>query len=407
MLQDKKIALFMTGGIASYKAAELSRQLIKKGAHVRVAMTSGAQAFITPLTMQTLTKYPVLTDTFDETDPTLVQHIDLADWADVALVAPATANILSKMANGIGDEIVSTTLLAVHCPRVIAPSMNENMYYNLATQRNLRQLREDGYTLIEPAEGFLAEGYSGKGRLPDLSVIIEAVEDVVAVTKWKKILEGKNVLISAGGTLERVDPVRYISNDSSGKMGYSLAKAAKRLGANVRLVSTRPQLAVPHGVEVEYVESARDMQEAMEGSLAWSDYAVMAAAVSDYRVSHPSEQKIKSDGSDLTIHLTENPDILASLATKKTHDQTIIGFAAETEHVIKYAKGKLHKKKADWIVANDVSQEATGFNTDTNQVTLLSKEGQLIETGLLSKDDVALRIWKIIAEAEEDDSHGA
>ncbi|MDO4432814.1 MAG: bifunctional phosphopantothenoylcysteine decarboxylase/phosphopantothenate--cysteine ligase CoaBC [Aerococcaceae bacterium] len=400
MLTNKKIGLFITGGIASYKMAEFARLLIKAGAKVRVAMSASACEFITPLTLQVLTKHAVLTETFDERNPESVQHIEFADWCDLAIVAPATANILAKMVHGIADDIVSTTLLATQCPRLIVPAMNVNMYHNPATQRNIAQLQADGYTIMEPETGFLAEGYEGKGRLPELSRILTKAESVLARHTLPQCLTGKRVIISAGGTRERIDPVRYITNDSSGKMGYALAKVATWLGAaHVQLVSTAKQLAVPEDVAVTYVENASQLYSEMTQQFDQSDIVVMAAAVSDYRVSQPATQKIKKSPTELnlTLELAENPDILATLGKQKTH-QLVVGFAAETEKVLEYAQRKLIKKQADWIVANDVSQTGAGFNADTNQVYLLSAKGSVHELPLMTKQQVALEIWQRLME---------
>lgn len=397
MLENKKIGLFITGGIASYKMAEFTRQLIRKGAQVRVVMSQSAQEFITPLTLQILTKHHVLVDIFDEHDPTSVQHIELADWCDLAIVAPATANILAKMANGLADDIVSSVLLAVHCPRLIVPAMNTNMYHNPATQRNLTQLAADGYTVMEPDTGFLAEGYVGKGRLPELERILEKAEMVLAQTELPQVLAGKKVLVTAGGTIERIDPVRYISNDSSGKMGYAMARAATWLGAQVQLVSTNKNLTLPLGIGVTYVESAKDMQTAVEAAFEGLDFVVKAAAVSDYRVANSHQEKMKKSdtGDERTIELVENPDILAGLGARKTH-QTLIGFAAETQNLLEYASAKLEKKNADWIIANDVSQAGAGFNVDTNRVTILGKHNEKRALEQLSKLETALEVWKTI-----------
>lgn len=403
MLKDKRIGLFITGGIASYKMAELTRQLIKKGAHVRVAMTKGACEFITPLTMQTLTKAPVLIDTFDEKEAEIVQHVHLADWCEYAIIAPATANILAKMVHGIADEIVSTTLMALHCPRLIVPAMNSNMYLNPATQRNIKQLEQDGYEVMIPETGFLAEGYSGIGRLPELEIIVSQLERIVARYEKPQILKDKHIIISAGGTRERIDPVRYISNDSTGKMGYAMAQAAVDLGAKVTLVST-VNLIPPLGVKVKKVSSAIELYEVMTDLFEQQDIAVMTAAVSDYRVVNQEMQKIKkqANSSGLTLELIENPDILATLGSFKKSHQLVVGFAAETEKIEEYAKAKLIKKNADWIVANDVSRMDAGFNVDTNQVTLFGKKGQVIELPLQSKKEIAFSIWEEIMRNENE-----
>lgn len=398
MLTNKKIGLFITGGIASYKMAELSRQLVKKGAEVRVVMSQSATEFITPLTMQTLTKNPVLLDTFDEKDPSIVQHIHMADWCDYVVVAPATANVLAKMAHGLADEIVSTTLLAVHCPRLIVPAMNTNMFYNPATQRNINQLKQDGHQVMFPDKGFLAEGYEGVGRLPELTAIVSELEKLVAQNELTQLLKDKKVVISAGGTRERIDPVRYITNDSSGKMGYALAEAAVHLGAKVTLVSTVRNLTVPTGVDIQYVESAQSLFEVMQQALKKNDIAIMTAAVSDYRVKNQVSQKIKKQANQegLTLDLVENPDILAYLGQHKQPGQIVVGFAAETHNVLEFAKGKLERKKADWIVANDVSRKDAGFSSDHNQVTLIGNDNRVIALEYGTKKELAYQIWQAI-----------
>lgn len=403
MLENVKIGVFVMGGIAAYKVPELVRQLIKKGAQVQVAMTQSAQEFVTPLTLQVLTKRPVLTHTFDEREPSQVQHVAMADWCDLALVVPATANGLAKMAHGLADDVVTTTLLAVTAPILVVPAMNVHMYENPATQRNLAQLRADGLTLMEPDTGFLAEGYEGKGRLPELHRIVAQVERLYARTHLPQSLAGKQVIVSAGGTRERIDPVRYISNDSSGKMGYAMAQAADWLGATVTLVSTTHSLLPPEGVQVQEVASAHELAQAMTAHYDQMDYVVMAAAVSDYRVKHPHDQKIKkvAGQTDWQLDLVENPDILAQLGQTK-RQQVLIGFAAETQNLLEHARAKLSKKGADWLIANDVSNPAIGFNSDKNQVYVLGAQGQEVLLPQQSKTSLALAAWQVIlAEGEE------
>ncbi|WP_314329802.1 bifunctional phosphopantothenoylcysteine decarboxylase/phosphopantothenate--cysteine ligase CoaBC [Abiotrophia defectiva] len=403
MLENVKIGVFVMGGIAAYKVPELVRQLIKKGAQVQVAMTQSAQEFVTPLTLQVLTKRPVLTHTFDEREPSQVQHVAMADWCDLALVVPATANGLAKMAHGLADDVVTTTLLAVTAPILVVPAMNVHMYENPATQRNLAQLRADGLTIMEPDTGFLAEGYEGKGRLPELQRIVAQVERLYARTHLPQSLAGKQVLVSAGGTRERIDPVRYISNDSSGKMGYAMAQAADWLGATVTLVSTTQSLLPPEGVQVQQVASAQELAQAMTAHYDQMDYVVMAAAVSDYRVKQPHDQKIKkvAGQTDWQLDLVENPDILAQLGQTK-RQQVLIGFAAETQNLLEHARAKLSKKGADWLIANDVSNPAIGFNSDKNQVYVLGAQGQEVLLPQQSKTSLALAAWQVIlAEGEE------
>lgn len=403
MLENVKIGVFVMGGIAAYKVPELVRQLIKKGAHVQVAMTQSAQEFVTPLTLQVLTKRPVLTHTFDEREPSQVQHVAMADWCDLALVVPATANGLAKMAHGLADDVVTTTLLAVTAPILVVPAMNVHMYENPATQRNLAQLRADGLTIMEPDTGFLAEGYEGKGRLPELHRIVAQVERLYARTHLPQSLAGKQVIVSAGGTRERIDPVRYISNDSSGKMGYAMAQAADWLGATVTLVSTTHSLLPPEGVQVHEVASAQELAQAMTAHYDQMDYVVMAAAVSDYRVKQPHDQKIKkvAGQTDWQLDLVQNPDILAQLGQTK-RQQVLIGFAAETQNLLEHARAKLSKKGADWLIANDVSNPAIGFNSDKNQVYVLGAQGQEVLLPQQSKTSLALAAWQVIlAEGEE------
>ena len=403
MLENVKIGVFVMGGIAAYKVPELVRQLIKKGAQVQVAMTQSAQEFVTPLTLQVLTKRPVLTHTFDEREPSQVQHVAMADWCDLALVVPATANGLAKMAHGLADDVVTTTLLAVTAPILVVPAMNVHMYENPATQRNLAQLRADGLTIMEPDTGFLAEGYEGKGRLPELHRIVAQVERLYARTHLPQSLAGKQVIVSAGGTRERIDPVRYISNDSSGKMGYAMAQAADWLGATVTLVSTTQSLLPPEGVQVQQVASTQELAQAMTAHYDQMDYVVMAAAVSDYRVKHPHDQKIKkvAGQTDWQLDLVANPDILAQLGQTK-RQQVLIGFAAETQNLLEHARAKLSKKGADWLIANDVSNPAIGFNSDKNQVYVLGAQGQEVLLPQQSKTSLALAVWQVIlAEGEK------
>ena len=400
MWKGKNVTVFVTGGIAAFKAATLVRLFVKAGANVEVAMTKSACEFITPLTFQVLTKNKVHIDTFDEDEANKVQHIHLADQTDVAIVVPATANTIAKMANGIADNFVTSTLLATTAPIYVVPAMNEHMWENPATVRNVKQLVEDGKSVIEPATGFLAEGYTGKGRLPEPEEIFEQITFLESKRVSKSPLKGKSVLITAGGTKERIDPVRYISNDSSGKMGYALARAAAVLGAEVQLISTTKQLKVPYGVQVTYVESALEMHDVVTHLFPKTDIAVMVAAVSDYYVANRSNQKIKKqqNESGLMIELLENPDILKKLGHSKREGQVVIGFAAETTNVLEYAKAKLEKKKADVIIANDVSNSRIGFNSDHHQVTLLTKDGHIVNLPENSKEELALNIWESLLE---------
>lgn len=395
MLNQKKVAVYVTGGIAAYKALLFVRLLIKEGAQVKVAMTQSACQFVSPLTFQVLTKEKVMVETFDENDPSVVQHIHFADWTELAIVIPATANTIAKIAHGIADNFVTSALLATTAPKVIVPAMNEHMWENPTTLRNCAQLQKDGVIMIEPSEGFLAEGYLGKGRLPEPEEVLQQIKELNLFEEEDKSLFGKKVLITAGGTKERIDPVRYISNDSSGKMGYALAEDAVKKGAEVILISATTALPIPNGVKIEYVESAREMQEKVLNHFSSVDIAIMVAAVSDYRVKEPATQKIKKtdDEDEITLTLVKNPDILKQLGSLKKEGQTVIGFAAETHQVIEFAKQKLVKKNADFIIANDVSDQSIGFGSDMHQVTILSKNGEEILLPKVSKHLLAKEIW--------------
>ena len=390
MLENKHVTVFVTGGIAVYKAADLVRKFIKAGAIVRVAMTKSATEFVQPLTFQILSRNEVYTDTFDEKEPENVSHIHLADWTELAVIVPATANIIGKMANGIADDMVSTTLMATTAPRLIVPAMNSNMLANPATQLNLEKLESFGYTVMEPDTGFLAEGYEGKGRLPEPDKIVEKAHLLLLEKASDLPLKGKKVIISAGGTIERIDPVRYITNDSSGKMGHRLAEQARDLGADVILV-TASKLEHPFGVTVRPVSSAREMQAAIMSDFDDATIIIMAAAVSDYRPKNQADKKMKKASQDIQILLEENPDILATMGQQKTH-QFLIGFAAETNDVEKYATDKLKRKNADMIVANDVSKEHAGLNKDTNEVIIFQPNKEAIHIETDTKENIAKHI---------------
>lgn len=388
MLKGKKIAVYITGGIAAYKAADLVRRLIKQGAEVRVAMTKAATEFITPYTLQILSKNEVFTNVFEDKDPGEVSHIHLADWSELAVVAPATANVMAKMAHGIADDFVTTTLLATTAPVFIVPAMNTHMLENPATVRNWERLEQDGHFVMEPDTGFLAEGYEGRGRFPEPEAIVEAIQEYLIRQQTDLPLSGKKVVVTAGGTKERIDPVRYITNDSSGKMGYQLAMAARDKGAKVVLISASTQLKHPFGMEVVAVESAQQMSDAVFKEFESADIVIMAAAVSDYTPETQATQKIKKKENQMVISLAKTQDILATMGQQKSH-QFLVGFAAETHDVAEYAMGKLEKKNADMIVANDVSKPHAGFNKETNEVTLFSKDTPPIELSVRSKRDIA------------------
>ncbi|PAD31377.1 bifunctional phosphopantothenoylcysteine decarboxylase/phosphopantothenate--cysteine ligase CoaBC [Paenibacillus sp. 7523-1] len=405
MLNGKKIVLGVTGGIAAYKAATLCSRLVQKGADVHVIMTDSAKQFITELTLQTLTRNVVYSDTFDEHEPSVVSHIHLADMADLVLVAPATANVIAKMAHGMADDMLSTTLLATTAPVMIAPAMNVHMYDHPAVQHNMRLLFERGTLMIEPSEGQLACGYVGKGRLEEPETIVEVVERFFEDQQSAKpdlkqqsaLLKGKKVVVTAGGTIERIDPVRYITNDSSGKMGFAIAAAARDLGAEVTLVMGSTQVQPPTNMEVIRVQSAQDMYEAVMSHWDHADIVVKAAAVADYRPKEVHEEKIKKKGDTLSLELVKNIDILETLGKQKSH-QFLIGFAAETHSVEMYAREKLERKNCDLIVANDVARPGIGFGADTNAVHIYDREGLVEELQVMSKEDIAYRLLAIAAE---------
>ncbi|GLX68399.1 bifunctional phosphopantothenoylcysteine decarboxylase/phosphopantothenate--cysteine ligase CoaBC [Paenibacillus glycanilyticus] len=396
MLRGKTIVLGITGGIAAYKGAALCSKLVQAGAEVHVIMTESATQFITPLTLQTLSRHPVHIDTFDEKDPSVVTHIDLADRADLIVVAPATANIIGKAANGLADDMLSTTLLAATSPILVAPAMNVHMYEHPAVVRNLELLASRGVMFVEPGTGQLACGYVAKGRLAEPEDIVIAVHSLLKA-KENGTLAGKRVLVTAGGTVERLDPVRYLTNDSSGKMGFAIAEAAKVMGAEVTVVAGRTSASPPAGVKVVRVESAQQMLEAVLERFDEADIVVKSAAVADYRPVTRHGQKIKKSGETLTLELEKTTDILQTLGERKTH-QLLIGFAAETEQLEKYAMDKLKRKNADLIVGNDVSQEGAGFNGDTNIVQLYGPSGLIEAMPLLSKRETAQRIMTIAAQ---------
>ncbi|MFK4424362.1 bifunctional phosphopantothenoylcysteine decarboxylase/phosphopantothenate--cysteine ligase CoaBC [Bacillus mycoides] len=399
MLKGKKILLCVTGGIAVFKAAALTSKLTQAGATVKVMMSESAMKFVTPLTFQALSRHDVYTDTFDEKDSAVIAHIDLADWADVVLVAPATANCIGKLAGGIADDMITTTLLATTAPVWIAPAMNVHMYENKIVQKNMMTLKALGYTFIEPGEGFLACGYVAKGRLEEPEVIIKRLEEVFSE---QKPLQGKRILITAGPTREKIDPVRFMTNFSSGKMGYAIAEVAASLGADVILVSGPTALESPLHVTTIQVESAQDMLEAVLQHYQSVDVVIKTAAVADYRPKYVHDNKMKKQNGDAVIELERTVDILKTLGEKKDR-QLLIGFAAETTNIEEYATRKLREKNANMIVANDVKAQGAGFGTDTNIVTMYRKDGEIIELPLLTKKEVAREILKQIEMMLEDD----
>jgi len=400
-MKGKRILLCVSGGIAVYKAVALTSKLVQAGAEVKVMMTASAREFVTPLTFQALSRNPVYTDTFDEKDPSVIAHIDLADWPDLILVAPATANMIGKIANGLADDMISTTLLAATAPVWIAPAMNVHMYDHPAVKKNMSTLSSFGYSFVEPGEGYLACGYVGKGRLEEPETIVSLIGSYFSkVSDTQKILEGINVLVTAGPTVERIDPVRFFTNRSTGKMGYALAEQAAKLGASVTLVTGPTNLEYPKGVQVVQIESAQQMLEAVMQRYHEADVVIKSAAVADYRPKHVFDQKMKKQPGEAVLELERTTDILRTLGERKEH-QLLVGFAAETEQVDEYAQKKLASKNLDMIVANNVTTEGAGFGTDTNIVTLYKRSGESKELPILSKHDVAIEVLKEVKEMLE------
>jgi phosphopantothenoylcysteine decarboxylase/phosphopantothenate--cysteine ligase len=383
-----KLVLGVTGGIACYKAVELVRQLVKEGFLVQVIMTRGALEFVTPLTFQTLSGMPVAMDTFNLTQESEIGHINLADSADLLVIAPATANVIGKIAAGIADDLLTTVLMATQAPVLLAPAMNIHMYENPILQENVRRLRRFGYHFIEPAEGYLACGYEGKGRLPEPEKILEEIQRLLR----KKDLVGEKLLITAGPNREPLDPVRYLSNRSSGKMGYALARAALRRGAEVALISGPTELEPPVGARLTRVMTAAEMERAVLEEFPKCTAVIMAAAVSDYRPVDFVHKKIKRGESVIELRLEPNPDILKTIAARK-NGKLLVGFAAETEELISNAEKKLKEKNLDMIIANDISAAGAGFDVDTNVATILDRNGAVCSLPLMSKAELAERIF--------------
>lgn len=390
MLKGKKIVLGVTGGIAVYKAVDLVSRLRKRGCEVRVVMTEHAQQFVTPLTFKEISGNAVATSMWNSNQEFNVEHIALANWADAFLVAPATANILAKMTYGIADDLLSTTLLAAQAPIVVCPAMNTGMYLNAATQENIAKLQSRGITVMPPASGHLACGTSGPGRLPEPQQIVEFMSSFFAGREGD--LRGLKVLVTAAGTREPIDPVRFVGNRSSGKMGYAVAQMAAERGAEVLLISGPSALAVPPNVKAVQVESTNEMLEACLAAYDAVDIVIKAAAVADYRPRDVADQKIKKKTDDaLIVVMDKNPDILKTLGAKKKH-QVLVGFAAETQNLLVNAREKVVKKNLDMIVANDVTAAGAGFNSDTNIVKFLYANGDVCELEQMPKVDVANRI---------------
>jgi phosphopantothenoylcysteine decarboxylase/phosphopantothenate--cysteine ligase len=393
MLKDREIVLGVTGGIAAYKAAEFVRLLVKKGAHVHVVMSQNAQEFVTPLTFQTLSGNPVVTDPFALLEDSQIGHIALADLAELIVILPATANIIGKIANGIADDFLSTMVMASKAPVLFAPSMNVNMWQNQALQKNIQILLERGYQIIEPGEGELACHWYGKGRLAELDEVMEKAEDLFC----QKDLKGERILITAGPTQEPIDPVRFITNHSSGKMGYALALVAKRRGAEVILVTGPALLSLPRrDIEVIPIHTAAEMREAVLSHVEECTVVIKAAAVSDYRPRIISKTKLKKAEPHYSLELERTTDILGEVGKGKD-DRIVVGFAAETEDLIANARKKLLEKNLDFIVVNDVTKPGSGFSSDTNQVKILFPSGEVKDLPMMSKEEVSQVILDDVA----------
>ena len=393
VLPGRKIILGISGGIAAYKAVWILRELVKEGTEVRVVMTAAAHKFVAPATLEVLSRHPLHTDLFEHSEEFPVLHVGLAAWADLVVIAPATANIIAKMANGLGDDLLSTLLLSASSPVVVAPAMEEGMLNNAAVQRNVRRLRERGCLWVEAETGELASGAVGQGRMAAPEAIVESI---VLHLAERNDLQGRKVLVTAGPTLEDIDPVRFIGNRSSGRMGYALAQRARERGARVWLVAGPTVLPPPAGVRHLPVRSTLEMQAAVEELFAEVDGVVMAAAVADYRVRKVSGEKIKRGDGSRVIELVENPDIVAGLGRRKK-DKVVVAFAAETEPGLRRAREKLEKKNCDLIVLNDLGQEGAGFGVDTNVVTLIDAQGAAEELPKMSKLAVADRVLDRLA----------
>ena len=389
MLSGKTVLIGITGGIAAYKICELIRLFKRANANVKVICTPNAMNFVTKLTLQNLSQNEVGIEEFEIPD-FKPEHISYADGADIMVIAPATANTISKIANGICDNLLTSVVCAFHKPVIIAPAMNCNMWQNQAVQENLKKLAAYGYTILEPENGFLACGYEGQGRLCALEKIFDAA---VKKLSQQKPLEGEKIIITAGGTIEDIDPVRYISNYSSGKMGIALADTAYSLGADVHLITT---VSTQKPYVVEKVKSAREMQNALDETFQNADCVIMAAAVADYRVKQQSEQKIKkTSDEEITLTLVKNPDILKHLCEIKTH-QTVVGFCAESENLIENAKEKISQKGCDYLIANDISRKDIGFSSDYNEVSILKKDGSIKKLEKADKYTIARQIFEEI-----------
>lgn len=391
-LAGKNIVLGVTGGIAAYKTCELVRSLVKENAAVQVVMTTNASRFVTPLTLQTLSNRKVATDMFDLTTESEIGHIKIADEADIIVIAPATASFIGKIASGIADSLPATVILASKAPVILCPAMNVNMYSNGLVQENIKKLKDHGFQIMEPEEGNLACGWEGKGRLPD----IELIKLIIKKTLTKQDFHGKKILVTAGPTREKIDPARFISNPSTGKMGYEIARAGWIRGAEVTLISGISQLPPPHGVKLITTENSKDMFEKTEHYFKEADILIKSAAVSDYTPKKNSSQKIKKSDNSLTLQLKRTKDILKSVAKNK-NGQIVVGFAAETENLVENAIKKIQEKKLDLVVANEIGKENAGFGSDTNIAYLIDKNGKTEELPLMTKEELSHRILDKVA----------
>ncbi|CUN49172.1 DNA/pantothenate metabolism flavoprotein [Sarcina ventriculi] len=393
IMNNKKVLLGVSGGIAVYKALDVISRLKKKGIEVKVIMTKSATEFVTPLSFQSLSENPVVIDMFDEPKAWEIQHISLAKWADLVVVVPATANIIGKVANGIADDMLSTTIMATKAEVIFCPAMNTNMYENKIVQKNMATLKDLGYGFINPASGRLACGDIGRGKLENTEIIAEKI--IKKLSSKSRDFEGKNVLVTAGPTIVPIDPVRYLTNRSTGKMGYEIAKEARDRGANVTLISGPTSLDIPTGINFIKVNTNEEMLNAVLDNFNDSNIVVKSAAVADFNVKEYSKEKIKKTDSNLVIELERDKDILETLGKQKTN-QIIVGFAAESSNVIENAKAKLKRKNIDYIVANDITSNDTGFASDDNKVTIISSLGDVISLDKMSKREVAKNIFDMI-----------
>lgn len=393
IMNNKKVLLGVSGGIAVYKALDVISRLKKKGIEVKVIMTKSATEFVTPLSFQSLSENPVVIDMFDEPKAWEIQHISLAKWADLVVVVPATANIIGKVANGIADDMLSTTIMATKAEVIFCPAMNTNMYENKIVRKNMATLKDLGYGFINPASGRLACGDIGRGKLENTEIIAEKI--IKKLSSKSRDFEGKNVLVTAGPTIVPIDPVRYLTNRSTGKMGYEIAKEARDRGANVTLISGPTSLDIPTGVNFIKVNTNEEMLNAVLDNFNDSNIVVKSAAVADFNVKEYSKEKIKKTDSNLVIELERDKDILETLGKQKTN-QIIVGFAAESSNVIENAKSKLKRKNIDYIVANDITSNDTGFASDDNKVTIISSLGDVISLDKMSKREVAKNIFDMI-----------